>query len=81
MEWPYNLYCSYMDQSLLNFVINGDEKIISTKWNNTILSTLTANQNIYKNYYETDNLLNKLQQAIVIHIVGPKPWLAYTPAE
>lgn len=71
--WPKTLKCILYDQTLLNYVIGNEVKIISSKWNNSILSMVSRDEQAYKQYYETDILNKKIKEAVLIHMKGPKP--------
>lgn len=76
-SWPHSeLRCILHDQTILNYVTRGDVKIISTKWNNSILALVMRDQKAYKQYYQTDNLMSKINDAVLLHLKGPKPWQA-----
>ena len=74
LNWPKDLKCILHDQTLLNYVIGNEVKIVSSKWNNSILSLVSRNQTSYKNYYCTENINEYIQKAVLIHMKGPKPW-------
>lgn len=74
LNWPKELKCISFDQTLLNYVFGSQVKIISTKWNNSILAMVDTKQQFYRNYYCTDNLMQKIKEAVIIHLKGPKPW-------
>lgn len=76
LRWPRTIQCVSFDQTLLNYVFGDQVKIISTKWNNSVLSLLERDQKAYKEYYGTDNVIQKIKDAIIVHFKGPKPWQA-----
>lgn len=74
LNWPKELKCVLYDQALLNYVFGNEVKIISSKWNNSILSLVYKDERAYQNYYGTQNLIKKIEDAVLIHMKGPKPW-------
>lgn len=74
LNWPKELKCVLYDQTLLNYVFGDEVKIISSKWNNSILSLVYKDERAYQNYYGTQNLIKKIEDAVLIHMKGPKPW-------
>ena len=74
LNWPKELKCVLYDQTLLNYVFGNEVKIISSKWNNSILSLVYKDERAYQNYYGTQNLKKKIEDAVFIHMKGPKPW-------
>ena len=76
LHWPKDVRCILHDQTLLNYVVGNEVKIISSKWNNSILSMVERDQAAYENYYCTQNLTSKIKDAVLIHMKGPKPWNA-----
>lgn len=74
LNWPKELKCVLYDQTILNYVFGNEVKIISSKWNNSILSLVYKDERAYQNYYGTQNLKKKIEDAVLIHMKGPKPW-------
>ena len=80
LHWPKDVRCTLYDQTLLNYVIGNEVKIISSKWNNSILSMVDRDQSAYQSFYCTQNLTSKIKDAVLIHMKGPKPWNAVSQA-
>ncbi len=78
-QWPKQLRCILYDQTLRNYVTKGQDKIISTKWNSSILAMLQRDKNAYQNFYCTQDLTTYIQKAVLIHLKGPKPWQPLSP--
>lgn len=73
-NWPEDLWCIYSDQTLLNYLFRDSVRILSTKWNNTILSLKKDDEQYYMEYFQTPNLLGNMNSAIILYFKGSKPW-------
>ena len=76
LSWPKDLQPILMDQTLINYVFKQGIKVISTKYNNSILSMTQIDTPHYWRYYGTQNLLEKMNDVVLIHLKGPKPYHA-----
>lgn len=75
LKWPTDkISCLLHDQTLLNYVIGNEVKIVSSKWNNSIMSMAYKDQKAYQFYYETEDLNKQIRKAILVHMKGVKPW-------
>lgn len=74
LNWPKELKCVLFDQTLLNYVFKDDIKKISSKYNSSILAMVKRDEVAYMNYYQTTNLINEMNNAVIVHMKGPKPW-------
>lgn len=75
LSWPKGLQCILFDQTLINYVFKDGIKILSTKWNNSILAMVKNDEVWYWKYYQTQNPLQKLKDVIFTHFKGYfKPW-------
>ena len=74
LNWPKELQCILMDQSLLNWVFKENVKIISSRFNNSIFACTKLDEVHYWKYYGTQNLLEKMKDIVFLHYKGTKPW-------
>lgn len=74
LSWPKDLKPILMDQTLLNYVFKQGVKIISSKYNNSIFACVKMDEVHYWRYYGTQNIKDKLNDAVLIHYKGIKPW-------
>ena len=74
LKYPEGLQCILQDQTLLNWLFKDNVKIISTDFNNSILSMIIYDTTYYQTFYNTRNLLEKLETACLLHFKGHKVW-------
>lgn len=74
LEWPKDLECILFDQTLFNYIFKENVKILNTKWNNSILAMVKNDEVWYWKYYQTQNPLTYLQNVVLVHFKGIKPW-------
>lgn len=74
LKYPEGLQCILQDQTLLNWLFKDNVKIISTDFNNSILSMVVYDTTYYQAFYNTRNLLEKLETACLLHFKGHKVW-------
>ena len=74
LKWPEELHCTLYDQTLLNYVFKDNIRTISAKWNNSILAMVKRDQKAYMDYYQTENVIGQMKNAVILHLKGPKPW-------
>lgn len=74
LHYPDELQCILHDQTLLNWIFKDNVKIISTDFNNSILSMVVYDTTYYQAFYNTRNLLEKLETACLLHFKGHKVW-------
>ena len=73
-SYPKNLISILRDQTLLNWIFKDNIKLISTDFNNSILSMSNQVRYYYENYYKTKNLVPIIKNACILHFKGPKVW-------
>ena len=74
LHYPDELQCILHDQTLLNWLFKDNVKIISTDFNNSILSMVSYDREYYEKFYGTKNLIEKLKDVCILHFKGHKVW-------
>ena len=74
LKWPNCLRRTLHDQTLLNWFFHYSVKIISTDFNNSILSMRLYDMKHYQNFYKTKNLYGEVKKACILHFKGDKVW-------
>lgn len=77
-SWPAELTLTeFPEQTILNFIYKDNVLICSPLYNNFISMVNIYSQDVYMNLWKKwgyDNPLNSINDTIILHFAGPKPW-------